>query len=89
MYRIARILRIFDVNLKAALRLYKIPFKFLIRDMHILGREGAPIARSHFSQDAASAAPHCSARPQAHLASDDALSGAGYAWAKFKLRLTA
>nr|WP_315084702.1 hypothetical protein [uncultured Campylobacter sp.] len=44
---------------------------------------------SHFLQDASSAASHCSARPQAHLASDDALSGAGYAWGKFKLRLTA
>ena len=39
--------------------------KFVSWFLFLLGREGAPIARSYFSQGAASAAPHCSARPQA------------------------
>ena len=50
---------------------YKIKFitKFIAREIYavisvFLGAGRGPIARSHFSQDAASAAPHCSARPQ-------------------------
>ncbi len=53
-----------------------------------LGREGGLNCEVHFSQDAASAALHCSARPQTPPNPDDAI-GAGYAWAKFKLRLAA